>query len=107
MSINITAVKNYIENHLSEIRNVKDLAKNVGANYETLRKDFRRRNPISLSSYLTNERIDKMKVMLLDKHIRCFEICYKVGFEREDTGAKVFKKNTGMTMEQFRRRSAQ
>ncbi len=104
MSINIPSIKELIKKNLHDMKSVSHVAKNANVGYETLKKTFRRSEGVALSEYLTRLRVAKMKALLAEDRLRCFEICYEVGFDREDTGAKVFKKHTGMTMEEFRTR---
>jgi len=102
MAIDIGAVTAMMSEGLKSIRHVKDVADALNVSAETLRKEIVRRTRKSFSDHLTELRIDKMKRMLVETDQRCFEICFDVGFQREDTGAKFFKRMTGVTMEQFR-----
>lgn len=97
----ITIVKTLIENKLSSINSISDVAKILQISTETLRKKFYREERKRLSNYIVNCKIIAMKEMLIASKAPCFEICYTVGL-REDTGAKLFKKHTGLTMRQFR-----
>ncbi len=102
MDRRISLVKEFIENNLHEVRNIEDIARHANIAYDTLKKVFRRTEGLPLSRYLTLARVAKMKALLADGKLKCFEICYQVGFEREDTGSKVFKRETGLTMVEFR-----
>ena len=51
------------------------------------------------------ETINKMKQMLEDSSLRCFEICAQFGI-REDSGGTTFKRVVGMSMEAYRELAA-
>jgi len=104
MSIQIGSIKQVIEDHLCELRTVSDVAKAADVSCETLKKTFRRAVGIPLSNYIIDVRISRMKDLLAHQNLSCFQICYNVGFKREDTGSKVFKRKMGMTMLEYRRR---
>ena len=106
MSIDTERVKTYIEEHIDELRVIGDVARSLDVSEETLRKTFRRRGGMSLSAFMAATRVERAKQLLHDTDLRCFEICDRVGFTREDSGAKTFKRLAGMTMEQYRRRPA-
>lgn len=69
---------------------------------ETLRKEFLRSERKNLGRFIKETRVYKAKQLLQSTSLRCFEICFETGFKREDTGARVFKRVTGITMEEFR-----
>ena len=104
MPIDTSKVKKLIQENLKQIHTVRDLAERLRVSPETLRKDFSRKERVALSRYVIHAKIEEMKRRLATTDDRCFEICYDVGFQREDTGAKVFKRLTGRSMEEFRTR---
>ena len=103
MPIDVSHMKKCIAENLKDIHRVVDVARMLNVSPETLRKEFLRRERIALSQYVTSMRVKCAKELLLNSHLRCFEICYEVGFFREDSGGKTFKRFTGMTMEQYRK----
>jgi len=102
MAVDVEKVKSFIEGNLKDIKLVYDIASSFSLSSETLRKEFTRREKRSLHDYVEQVRIEQAKRLLGTTERRCFEICFEVGFGREDTGAKVFKRATGMTMEEYR-----
>ncbi|MEW5799151.1 MAG: AraC family transcriptional regulator [Bacteroidota bacterium] len=103
MSINCREIKRYVEFHLAEIKTISDIASPTHVCYETLKKIFSREENISLSDYNVGSKVQAMKEMLVITEESCKYICYSFGL-REDTGAKLFKKVTGMTMVEYRQR---
>ena len=102
MSTDIETLKRVISANLSDIRTITDIARIIQVSTETLRKNFVRSTGMPLSAFLTACRVERAKDLLMTTDLRCREICTRVGFSREDVGAHVFKRSTGMTMEQFR-----
>ncbi len=100
-------IRRYVRSHVGHIRTIQDVAHHFEVSSETLRRAFRRAEGVSLSRFITQVRVEKAKALLRETDLLCFEICYAVGFTREDTGAKVFKRETGCTMQAWRARNSQ
>jgi AraC-like DNA-binding protein len=94
-------VKAYVAGHLPSIHSIHDVARELGVSAQTLRKDFMRRERISLHDYITEQRIGRMQELLRNTDLSCMAVCLELGC-REDTGARLFKQHTGVTMSQFR-----
>ena len=58
---------------------------------------------MSIARFMSVMRIERTKVLLQQTDLQCKEICLAVGFSREDVGAHVFKRLTGLTMEAYRK----
>jgi len=102
MAIDTLHVKMWIEENLERIHTIEDVAAGLHVSSETLRKDFQRHENIPLSEFITNTRVRAAQALLVNTELRCFEIAFTVGFSREDVCAKTFKREMGMTMEQYR-----
>jgi len=100
--VDIHEVKEYINQNLRTVHRLDDVASHFKVSPETLRKQFRRKERISFSNYVTKTRVEEMKQRLANSNEYCFEICFDVGFGREDSAAKTFKRLTGVSMEQYR-----
>lgn len=96
-------VKIWIDLHLNGIETIADIAAQFEVSEETLRKAFARTEGVPLSDYLRKKRVDVMKHLLTTTDLKCYTICQQVGITREDTGVKLFKRKTGMTMDEYRR----
>lgn len=96
------AVKRYIERNVKRVRGVGPLAADLHTSPEKLRKEFRRTEGIPISMFITNTKVEQAKKLLEETGKYCFEICFEVGFPREDGGARTFKRVTGMTMQEYR-----
>ncbi len=100
----ISFIKHYIRQNIRRIRRIGDVAKGLRVSAETLRRVFRREAGEPLSAYISATRIAFLQRKLIRTRRRCFELIYEAGFTREDCAARTFRRHTGMTMEQFRKR---
>ncbi len=95
-------VKLHILKNIGKIRGIKGLAEELGVASETLRKQFRRNEATPISSFINQAKVKRARILLEDTSLTCLEICVDVGFLREDSGARTFKRLTGMTMKGYR-----
>ncbi|HXF90487.1 MAG TPA: helix-turn-helix domain-containing protein [Candidatus Nitrosotenuis sp.] len=94
-------IKSSILLRLSRVSTVEDVAELVNLSVETVRRKFARAEGITLGRYIDLCKIVAMAEQLILSDEPCKLICYELGL-RDDVGAKLFKKHTGMTMQQFR-----
>ncbi len=104
MIINTREIKQYIDQNLKEIKSIYSISSRLQVSYHTLRKSFIKEEQMSLADYINLQKVQAMKELLLIENQPCFCVCFEFGF-REDTGSKVFKKVTGMTMREFRKKN--
>jgi len=102
MQVNAKEVRLYITANLSEIQSPRDVAAGLNVPYETLRKSVRREFKRTLGGLIRDARVRRAKKLLRETNKRCFEVSYEVGFRREDVAARVFKKQTGLSMQAYR-----
>ncbi len=102
MRINTDEIKWFVEQHIKEVKTIHSVSAPLQLSYDTLRKSFLRKEGVPLGDYIVQRKIQAMKDLLVTADHPCFFICYEYGY-REDTGAKVFKRNTGMTMLEYKR----
>jgi YesN/AraC family two-component response regulator len=100
---NTTDVKMFVDQHIKEVKTIHSVAERLQVHYDTLRKSFLRNEQIALAEYITQQKVQAMKEHLVLGDDPCFFICYEYGY-REDSGAKIFKKLTGMTMLEYRKK---
>jgi AraC-like DNA-binding protein len=92
----------WISENIDKANDISSIASVFNVSWETLRKTFQRREGVSLSRYLREQKVDAVKKRLIQTDDRCFEIIYSLNLGREDVFARTFKNATGMTMEEFR-----
>ena len=94
-------IKLLIDYHLSDLKTISDLSFWLRIAPETLRKRFLRDENVTIGEYIIRRKVTAMKERLSITDDPCYLICFELGF-REDTGARIFKKYTGMTMNEYR-----
>ena len=102
MIIDISQVKTYVASNLNSVRKTQQVAAQLNCSLEKLKKTFYKSEKTTLSRYIRESRVSKMKEQLLASRAPCKVICLNLGL-REDVGARLFKNTTGMTMEEFRK----
>lgn len=104
MAINVDIVKSFVEENLRGIHTLEDVATGLGVSLESLKKEFLRKERMGLSEYISILRVEKMKEKLVQSEDKCMIICLDLGV-RDDVGANLFKKVTGLTMGVYRRQN--
>jgi AraC-like DNA-binding protein len=102
MTIDLTYVELYIEKHLPDISGAEMVAEELGYSYHTLRRAFRDQERRTLGSYIAMRRVERAKLLLCQTSLTCYQICDAVGWSGENSGARVFKRFTDMTMGEYR-----
>ena len=102
MMIDISQVKSFVCSNLNSVRKTQQVATQLNCSLERLKKTFLKNEKVSLSWYIRESRVSRMKERLLTSDAPCKVICLDLGL-REDVGSRLFKNCTGMTMEEFRR----
>jgi AraC-like DNA-binding protein len=104
MPINIQHAKSLIRTNLSTLRSVNDIARLCQCHPETLRKSFAREEGEPINRFILTLRVDRVKEELVHTEKLCKEILFGNGFNREDSGARLFTRMVGMTMLEYRTR---
>jgi AraC-like DNA-binding protein len=102
MMIDISQVKTFVASNLNSVRKTQQVAEQLHCSLEKLKKTFYRSEKLTLSRYIRESKVLKIKEQLLESRAPCKVICLNLGL-REDVGARLFKNTTGMTMEEFRK----
>lgn len=106
MPINISVAKTYIEQNLDQVRKAQQVASHLDCSLERLKRSFIRSEKLSISRFIRTSKVARMKLELASSNTPCKVICLDLGL-REDVGARLFKRATGMTMENFRKATRQ
>lgn len=102
MMIDVSQVKSYIEANLDSVHKTQQVAAQMNCSLDKLKRTFYRTEKLSLSKYIRESRVARMKERLQTSDIPCKVVCLDLGL-REDVGARLFRNMTGMTMEEFRK----
>ena len=100
----IERVASHIEDNLESVDTAEDVAAVVDVSYETLRKGFRREKKRPLGEYIRQKRIAKARRLLVETDDPVYVVCRKVGYSSDSSGIRAFKRQTGLTMEEYRKK---
>lgn len=100
----ITAVLEYISNHLEEDISLKSAAAHVNLSESYLSHLFKRETDKSFSDYLQKKRIELAKTLLAKTEKNVTDIASQCGYEEYSYFCRVFKKSTGQTPNEYRRK---
>jgi two-component system response regulator YesN len=96
-------IARYIENNYHQDLTLQDIANRFYLSREYISRKFKQEFKINLSDYLSKIRIDKSKMLLLNPHLRISQIADMVGYQDEKYFSKVFKKNEGISPNEYRK----
>ena len=94
----------YIQQNYDQRLSLEILAPIFGYNSSYLGKLFRKTTGIGFNAYLDQVRIGAAKQLLVQENLKNYEIAGKVGYRGVDYFHKKFKKYTGTTPAEYRRR---
>lgn len=98
----VVKTKQYIQTHLDENIARADLARNVYLHPDYLSSIFREKTGMTLTDYITGERIRLAEKLLRETQKSISEIALDVGFTNTSYFIKIFKKLTGDTPKKYR-----
>lgn len=102
----VEKIRYYISEHISEEINRSMLAKYVGFSPEYLSSYFKKMTGQSLNSYINSEKIYFSQKMLLQTDLPISMIAQNLGFETSSYFTALFRKMTGMTPREFRKKES-
>lgn len=97
--------KTYIDQHFSEDISLETLAAYLHLNPIYVSKLFKDKLNINYIDYLSEIRIKHAKKRLLEQETSTKEIAYDVGYRDLNYFSKVFKKYTGYSPTEYRKRA--
>lgn len=99
----IDKVDTYFRDHLSEEITIADVAEMVNFNVSFLSREFKKYKGSAPIEYLTQLRIEKAKLLIMDtSNIKFKDIAAMVGYNNQYYFSKVFKLITGLTPTEFK-----
>ena len=94
----------YIQSNLPKKLKISELAKLCNITSETLSRVFKQENGITVQDYIRNSRLDRARQYLLQKPSTIQSIAFDVGYENIALFNRLFKKNYGLTPNEYRSR---
>ena len=97
-------VINYLETnyYLSDI-NINDIAKNLEVTPSYLSKLLKKETGLSFVEYLTDIRIKKSIILMMDTTIKIYDVAELVGYSNQHYFCRAFKKIKGISPPEYRR----
>ncbi|MNB77000.1 HTH-type transcriptional regulator YesS [compost metagenome] len=99
----IAKAHQYIQDHLQKDLSRDEIAELVGRNPAYLSRLFRKETGMSLSEYITQQRIERAKQLLVESTDKISSIAEGLGYVHFSYFAKLFRKLTGLTPQDYRR----
>ena len=99
----VDTIKDYIEEHLDEDLTREDFAALVFLNADYLAKLFKQETGFSIGSYLTERKMAKARQLLASTARPVNQIAMEAGYTNFSYFTKLFRKNTGMTPNEYRK----
>ncbi|WP_295125206.1 chromate resistance protein ChrB domain-containing protein [uncultured Chitinophaga sp.] len=97
-------LKEMIQDHIDTNLTLKELSQNLDINPSYLSREFSKHfDNLSFGEYLRKQRIDKA-IKLMAEHYSLTEISYLTGFSDQSHFSRIFKKHTGESPSDFRRK---
>src|SRR5699024_7151968 len=98
----IRKCKDYIFSHLHDKIQVQEIADTLGLNANYLSELFHSCEKISLTRFIRREKMNLVKNLLVYSPYSYSQIATYLGFASQSHLGAQFKKDTGMTMRQYR-----
>ncbi|MFA6815624.1 MAG: AraC family transcriptional regulator [Lentisphaeria bacterium] len=105
ISQNIADAIAYIHNHLDKPVNNAKIASKLHLSVSNLRQQFRKEIGISLGQYITKQRFNAANHRLLYTSMNIEEISLSCGYKNIAVFSHAFKKNTGLSPMNFRKKN--
>ena len=102
--LTISSIIIYIENRIHEKVDYKALERATGFSLAHIRDIFVMKTGITLSKYILIRKISNAAYEMLYNHHSIISIASKYGFTNPDTFTRAFKRITGLTPSEFRKR---
>lgn len=93
----------YMHEHYTESISRVDVARHVGVNADYLTRCFHKETGITLVTYLNRYRINQAKILLAAGEKSVAEVAMTVGFSDSNYFSQVFRRETGMSPNEYRR----
>lgn len=93
----------YIKEHCCENIDLKELAEKHSLRYETFRHRFKKIYGMSPKSFMVTQRLQKSCELLSDSKMSCIDIAYKCGFSNSSQFSNLFKRQYGISPQEYRK----
>ncbi|WP_078552900.1 response regulator [Bacillus alkalicellulosilyticus] len=98
----VQMIEEYIRSNYQKDIKLKEIADRFFLSREYISRKFKQEYEATITDYVTKIRIDKAKELLENPFLKIYEIADTVGYQNDKYFIKVFKKNVGMTPNEYR-----
>lgn len=98
----IGIAKRYIREHIQENISIADIAAQVFRSNQHLMRTFKKATGLSVLEYITNERLQLAKELLVDTDLPINRVADCVGYGNYSYFTRLFKRSVGLTPQAFR-----
>lgn len=98
----IAQIGTYIEQHFAEELSLQGMSERFYLSREYISRRFKQQYGLNLSEYVLTIRMNEAKRLLETSRQRIYEVAQAVGFSDDKYFRKVFKKQVGVTPNEFR-----
>jgi two-component system response regulator YesN len=105
-ALTVHRAKAYIESHFDNPDlSLNEVAAHVNLSPSHFSTVFSHESGETFRDHLTRIRIERAKALLRSTNLKCFEVAYQSGYKDPHYFSYIFKKNTGLSPQQFRLQS--
>ncbi len=104
-SFELRRALDYIHVHYRENITAEQIARYAGYSAGYLSRQMKEQNGKSIMEYLNWFRIEEAKKLILEEGLKSYEISERVGFADPNYFSRIFKKYTGMSANEYRRKT--
>lgn len=94
-----------IQNEISNLPNIREIAYRVGLNSNKLQDGFKRMYGTTVNKYIREKRIEKAGEYLRNTNLNISEISDKLGLSSRSYFSKIFRNKYGLTPVEFRKKN--
>jgi AraC-like DNA-binding protein len=99
---NTEAIRRFVQQHMHEKINVRDLANVACLSVSRFHEIFRETTGVSPHQYLIQARLEKAEALLKDPGLTLVEISFRTGFSSQGAFANAMRKHRGVTPSSLR-----
>ncbi len=93
----------YVDSHYADDLTLQNIAERFFLSREYISRKFKQQFQENLSDYIERTRMDKAKLLLMNPQYRIVQIADLVGYKDEKYFSKVFKKQEGVSPNEYRK----
>lgn len=94
----------YINRHYNEPISVAGIAEQINVSKSYLCDQFKKEQGVTIVNYITGLRVEKAKELLLFTNMKMYEISVEVGYNDYTYFSQIFKRCTGYTLSEYRKK---